>query len=48
MSDEHHDKKPKITKTGVAVGVGSAALVAALLYASRRGKGKPKARFDDE
>ncbi len=37
--EQDKDKRPaKISKTGVAVGIGSAALVAALLYASKRKK----------
>jgi hypothetical protein len=44
MSDEDDNKKPdgKQFKAGVAVGIGSAAIVAALLYA-RSGK-KPQKR----
>ena len=46
MSDEGNDKggeerRTKLVKAGVAVGIGSAAIVAALLYASNV-KRKPK------
>ncbi|QNM83121.1 hypothetical protein H8M03_01805 [Sphingomonas sabuli] len=46
MSNEHDDKaseerRAKLRKAGVAVGVGSAAIVAALLYASKVKK-KPR------
>ncbi|MFL6721563.1 MAG: hypothetical protein ACJ8FT_07145 [Sphingomonas sp.] len=48
MSDEDADKandqrRAKLVKAGVAVGIGSAAIVAALLYASNVKK-KPKRR----
>ena len=33
------EKKAKLVKAGVAVGIGSAAIVAALLYANRGKKG---------
>ena len=48
MSDDRQDdeRRTKLVKAGVAVGIGSAAIVAALLYASKvkkpRGDG-PKA-----
>jgi hypothetical protein len=37
MSDENRDeeRRAKLVKAGVAVGIGSAAIVAALLYASK-------------
>ena len=41
MSEENPPKKPLIGKKTMAVGIGSAALAAALLYASKR-KAKPK------
>jgi hypothetical protein len=46
MSDDQPDKadeerRAKLVKAGVAVGIGSAAIVAALLYASKVKK-KPK------
>ena len=38
------DRRAKLVKAGVAVGIGSAAIVAALLYASTvKKKGKPSA-----
>ena len=48
MSDQDADKandqrRAKLVKAGVAVGIGSAAIVAALLYASNVKK-KPKRR----
>ncbi len=46
MSDNQQDdeSRAKLVKAGVAVGVGSAAVVAALLYASKvKKKGKPRA-----
>ena len=37
------ERRAKLVKAGVAVGIGSAAIVAALLYASTvKNKGKPK------
>ena len=36
------ERRAKLVKAGVAVGVGSAAIVAALLYASKVKKQKPK------
>jgi hypothetical protein len=49
MSDTNHDidrqnerRREKLVKAGVAVGIGSAAIVAALLYASKIKK-KPRA-----
>ena len=33
--DENDERRTKLVKAGVAVGVGSAAIVAALLYASK-------------
>jgi hypothetical protein len=48
MSDTNHDidrqnerRREKLVKAGVAVGIGSAAIVAALLYASKIKK-KPR------
>lgn len=35
-------KRTKHLVAGAAIGIGSAALVAALLYANRKGKGDPK------
>ena len=48
MSDDDEDqaseeRRQKLRKAGVAVGIGSAAIVAALLYASNVKK-KPKAK----
>ncbi len=41
--DRDDEQHAKLVKAGVAVGVGSAAIVAALLYASKvKKKGKPK------
>ncbi len=37
----HEERRTKLRKAGVAVGIGSAAIVAALLYASKVKK-KPK------
>ena len=45
MSDNEQDdeRRAKLVKAGVAVGVGSAAIVAALLYASKlKKKDKPR------
>jgi hypothetical protein len=46
MSDEsdkaNEERRAKLVKAGVAVGIGSAAIVAALLYASKVQK-KPRA-----
>jgi len=47
MSDEETDKaneerRAKLVKAGVAVGIGSAAIVAALLYASKVKKKPPR------
>ncbi len=36
-----HERRTKLVKAGVAVGIGSAAIVAALLYASTVKKKKP-------
>ena len=36
--DAGEQRRTKLVKAGVAVGIGSAAIVAALLYASRRGR----------
>lgn len=36
--EEGEERRAKLVKAGVAVGVGSAAIVAALLYASKRKK----------
>ena len=48
MSDDNHEadkaseeRRAKLVKAGVAVGIGSAAIVAALLYASKVKK-KPR------
>jgi len=38
------ERRAKLVKAGVAVGIGSAAIVAALLYASSVKKKKPKKR----
>jgi len=48
MSDDKKDdeRRAKLVKAGVAVGIGSAAIVAALLYASKvkkPGRAGPKA-----
>ena len=40
-NDEDDQRRTKLVKAGVAVGIGSAAIVAALLYASKVKK-KPK------
>lgn len=42
MSDDNRDeeRRAKLVKAGVAVGIGSAAIVAALLYASKVKKPK--------
>jgi hypothetical protein len=40
-SDADEQRRAKLVKAGVAVGIGSAAIVAALLYASKVKK-KPK------
>ena len=40
MSDENDGRRDKLVKAGVAVGIGSAAIVAALLYASKVKKPK--------
>lgn len=37
------DRKTRLIKTGIGIGVGSAALVAALLYANANRKKKPSA-----
>ncbi|HXG81120.1 MAG TPA: hypothetical protein VNJ05_04900 [Sphingomicrobium sp.] len=44
MSDDNRDeeRRAKLVKAGVAVGIGSAAIVAALLYASKVKKPKRK------
>ena len=51
MSDTDNrdeERRAKLVKAGVAVGIGSAAIVAALLYASTvKKKGKPKAPAGD-
>ena len=54
MSDDSkrdEERRNKLVKTGVAVGIGSAAIVAALLYTSRAKKPKktipPKPNKDD-
>ncbi|MDL2341323.1 MAG: hypothetical protein QFB89_08345 [Pseudomonadota bacterium] len=38
---EDEERRTKLVKAGVAVGIGSAAIVAALLYASKVKKKKP-------
>lgn len=47
MSDDKTPKKPLIGKKTMAVGIGSAALAAALLYASKR-RSKPKPGNKDD
>jgi hypothetical protein len=55
MSDEEQrdsERRTKLVKAGVAVGIGSAAIVAALLYASKikkpkRGGGSGSANHSD-
>lgn len=45
MTDNEHEdeRRAKLVKAGVAVGVGSAAIVAALMYASKlKKKDKPR------
>ena len=45
MSDgdrRDEERRAKLVKAGVAVGIGSAAIVAALLYSSKLKKPKPK------
>jgi hypothetical protein len=45
MSDENKqddDRRTKLARAGYAVGIGSAAIVAALLYASKRKPGRKK------
>ncbi len=43
MSDsDEGERRTKLVKAGVAVGIGSAAIVAALLYASKVKKPKPR------
>jgi hypothetical protein len=42
MSDKDDERRAKLVKAGVAVGIGSAAIVAALLYASKVKKPKNK------
>lgn len=39
---ENEERRAKLVKAGVAVGIGSAAIVAALLYASKVKKPKNK------
>ena len=50
MSDGNDGRRGKLVKAGVAVGIGSAAIVAALLYASkvRKPKAKPTPLRDDD
>lgn len=50
MSDDRRDeeRRAKLVKAGVAVGIGSAAIVAALLYASKIKKPKRGQRRDGE
>ncbi len=40
--DQDDERRTKLVKAGVAVGVGSAAIVAALLYASKVKKKPPR------
>ena len=40
-NEAHDERRSKLVKAGVAVGIGSAAIVAALLYASKIKK-KPR------
>jgi len=49
MANGDEGRRDKLVKAGVAVGIGSAAIVAALLYASKIKKVKPKGppRHDD-
>ncbi len=42
MSESDEERRTKLVKAGVAVGIGSAAIVAALLYASKVKKPKPR------
>ena len=50
MSNDKDDRRDKLVKAGVAVGIGSAAVVAALLYASKikKPKRKPTPPRDDD
>lgn len=50
MSDDKRDedRRAKLVKAGVAVGIGSAAIVAALLYASKVKKPKRSTPKDGE
>ena len=50
MSEEKRDeeRRAKLVKAGVAVGIGSAAIVAALLYASKVKKPKRGGNRDGE
>jgi len=50
MSDDRRDeeRRAKLVKAGVAVGIGSAAIVAALLYASKVKKPKRNSSPDSE
>jgi hypothetical protein len=40
VEDPNNERRSKLVKAGVAVGIGSAAIVAALLYASKIKKPK--------
>ena len=42
QDDGNEERRTKLVKAGVAVGIGSAAIVAALLYASKVKKPKSK------
>jgi hypothetical protein len=44
--DENDERRTKLVKAGVAVGIGSAAIVAALLYASKVKKPKRGSKPD--
>ena len=45
LSDE--DRRKRIVKAGIGIGVGSAAVVAALLYVNQSRKKKPETKPDD-
>ena len=46
-ADQNDERRTKLVKAGVAVGIGSAAIVAALLYASKVKKPKRGASAKD-
>ena len=46
--DENDERRTKLVKAGVAVGIGSAAIVAALLYASKVKKPKRGGQRTDD